>query len=82
MVRPRGVGSVRPLPGINEPLVSFKLAPEDWTSLGQVLTLLGRAMFPAGARKVIPSISGHEDWTTTDGVNEFWNKPLPEKATT
>ncbi|PDT44814.1 oxidoreductase [Sinorhizobium fredii] len=81
MIRPRGVGSVRPLPGINEPLVSFKLAPEDWISLGQVLTLLGQAMFAAGARKVIPSISGHEGWTNPDEVDEFRNKPLPEKAT-
>jgi len=81
MIRPRGVGSVRPLPGIDEPLVSFKLAPEDWIALGQVLTRLGRVMFAAGARKVFPSISGHEGWTSPDEVDEFWNKPLPKKAT-
>ncbi|MCA1510370.1 GMC family oxidoreductase [Bradyrhizobium sp. NBAIM01] len=81
MIRPRGVGSVRSLPGFDEPLVSFKLAPEDWIALGQVLTRLGQAMFAAGARKVFPSICGHEGWTSPDQVHEFWDKPLPERAT-
>ncbi|MCK1719875.1 GMC family oxidoreductase [Bradyrhizobium sp. 141] len=81
MIRPRGVGSVRSLPGFSEPLVSFKLAPEDWIALSQVLTRLGQAMFAAGARKVFPSISGHEGWTSPDQVHEFWNKPLPKRAT-
>ncbi|WP_439406525.1 GMC family oxidoreductase N-terminal domain-containing protein [Bradyrhizobium sp. DASA03076] len=81
MIRPRGVGSVRPIPSSNEPLVTFKLAPEDWIALSQVLTRLGQAMFAAGARKVFPSISGHEGWTSPDQVHEFWNKPLPKGAT-
>ncbi|WEX91693.1 GMC family oxidoreductase (plasmid) [Sinorhizobium garamanticum] len=81
MIRPRGVGLVRPLAGINEPLVRFKLAPEDWIALGQVLTRVGRAMFAADARKVLPSISGHEGWTSPDEVDEFWNKPLPKGST-
>ncbi|MER8511271.1 GMC family oxidoreductase [Mesorhizobium sp. M0894] len=81
MIRPRGVGSVRPLPGINEPLVSFELALQDWIALGQVLTRLGQVMFAAGARKVFPGISGHEGWTSVDQVHEFWNKPLPKRAT-
>lgn len=81
MIRPRGVGSVRPLPGINEPLVSFELALEDWIGLSQVLTRLGQAMFAAGAQKVFPGISGHEGWTSADQVQEFWNKPLPKRAT-
>ncbi|WP_085035780.1 FAD-dependent oxidoreductase [Ensifer aridi] len=81
MIRPRGVGSVRPLSGINEPLVRFKLAPEDWIALGQVLTRLGQAMFAAEARKVFPSISGHEGWTSPDQVHEFWYQPLPKRWT-
>ncbi|WP_409190552.1 GMC family oxidoreductase N-terminal domain-containing protein [Bradyrhizobium sp. RDM4] len=81
MIRPRGVGSVTWLPGFNEPLVRFKLAPEDWIALSQVLTRLGQAMFAAGARKVFPSIFGHEGWTSPDQVHEFWDKPLPNGAT-
>ncbi|WP_026187599.1 GMC family oxidoreductase N-terminal domain-containing protein [Ensifer sp. BR816] len=79
MIRPRGVGSVRSLSGINEPLVRFKLAPEDWIALGQVLTRLGQAMFAANARKVFPSISGHEGWTSPDQAHEFWHKPPPKR---
>lgn len=81
MIRPRGVGSVRPLPGSHEPLVRFKLAPEDWIALSQILTRLGQAMFAAGARKVFPSISGHAGWASPNHVHEFWNKPLPKGAT-
>ncbi|WP_338112383.1 GMC family oxidoreductase [Rhizobium gallicum] len=81
MIRPRGIGSVRPIPGGGEPLVRYKLAPEDWIALGQVLTRLGQAMFAAGACKVFPGISGHEGWTSPDQVHEFWNEPLPKKAT-
>ncbi|MVT78790.1 FAD-dependent oxidoreductase [Bradyrhizobium cajani] len=81
MIRPRGVGSVRLIPGSNGPVVTFKLVPEDWTALSQVLTRLGQALFAAGARKVFPSITGHEGWTSPDQVHEFWNKPLPKQAT-
>ncbi|TCU31321.1 GMC family oxidoreductase N-terminal domain-containing protein [Rhizobium azibense] len=81
MIRPRGVGAVRPLAGMSEPLVRFKLTPEDWMALGQVLTRLGGAMFAAGAREVFPSISGHEGWTGPDQVHEFWDEPLPKAAT-
>lgn len=81
MIRPRGVGKVRALPGVHEPLVSFSLAREDWIALGQVLTRLGKVMFAAGARKVLPSISGHPGWTSPDQVLEFWDSPLPSAAT-
>ncbi|AMA60024.1 FAD-dependent oxidoreductase [Bradyrhizobium sp. CCGE-LA001] len=81
MIRPRGVGSVRSLPGLNEPLVSFHLAPEDWIALGQVLSRVGQAMFAAGARKVFPSISGHGGWTSADQVDEFRDKHLPKGST-
>ncbi|CCM80199.1 FAD-dependent oxidoreductase [Rhizobium mesoamericanum] len=81
MIRPRGVGAVRPLPGINEPLVRFTLAPEDWIALGQILTRLGQVMFAAGARKVFPNIFGHEGWTSPDQVHEFWDNPLPKRQT-
>lgn len=81
MIRPRGVGSIRVLPFACEPLVRFALAPEDWSALGQGLTRLGEAMFAAGARRVIPSITGHDGWTEARQAREFWDTPLPKAAT-
>jgi choline dehydrogenase-like flavoprotein len=81
MIRPIGIGSVRPLPFAAEPLVRYALAPEDWTALGQALSRLGAAMFAAGARLVYPSISGHPGWTRPDQVCEFLDRPLPKGRT-
>jgi choline dehydrogenase-like flavoprotein len=81
MIRPIGIGSVVPLPGCLEPLVRYALAPEDWIALGQALTRLGQAMFAAGARLVIPSISGHPGWSAIEGVSQYWSSPLPRAST-
>ena len=81
MIRPRGVGSILALPGVREPLVRYRLAPEDWIALGQIVTRLGQAMFAAGAKKVFPSITGHAGWTDAKQVMEYWDKPLPKTAT-
>jgi choline dehydrogenase-like flavoprotein len=81
MIRPIGIGSVRPLPFAAEPLVRFALAPEDWTALGRALSRLGAAMFAAGAQLVYPSISGHPGWTRPDQVCEFLDRPLPKRRT-
>jgi choline dehydrogenase-like flavoprotein len=81
MIRPLGIGSVVPLPGCREPLVRYVLAPEDWIVLGQALSHLGEAMFAAGARLVIPSISGHPGWRTAAEVHQYWDTPLPRNRT-
>ena len=81
MIRPLGIGSVVPLPGCHEPLVRYALAPEDWIGLGKALSRLGKAMFAAGARFVMPSISGHPGWRTPAEVGEFWNNTLPRRKT-
>jgi choline dehydrogenase-like flavoprotein len=81
MIRPNGIGSVRPLPFVAEPLVRYALAPEDWVRLGQALSRLGEAMFAAGALTVYPSISGHPGWTQSDRAREFLDRPLPKSQT-
>ena len=81
MIRPKGIGSIKPLPFADEPLVRFRLAPEDWRALGQGLTRLSQAMFAAGARRVIPSITGHAGWSDASQAREFETAPLPKSAT-
>lgn len=81
MIRPRGIGSVTPIPFAREPFVRFNLAPEDWKALGQGLTRLSQAMFAAGAKQVIPSITGHEGWSDARQVDQFFDSQLPKKNT-
>lgn len=68
MIRPRGGGAVRAIPGLRDPLVSYRLTPQDWISFSDILGKLGHAMFAAGARRVIPSISGHPGWAGIDDL--------------
>lgn len=81
MIKPRGIGTITPLPFASEPLVRFKLAPDDWTNLGQALARLAQVMFAAGARRVIPSITGHAGWIDADQATEFLTAPLPRVGT-
>ena len=64
MARAEGTGRVRPLPGVADPLVGYRLTPADRRNLAIGLGRLGRLMFAAGARRVFPSITGHEGWTS------------------
>lgn len=81
MIRPKGVGAIRPIPFADEPVVSYGLTREDWKALGEALSRLGQAMFAAGARRVIPSLTGHEGWSQSAQTREFWDQPLPRSAT-
>lgn len=81
MIRPKGQGAVRVLPGFRDPLVSFKLTPEDWAGLSQISGRLGEAMFAAGAKRVIPSITGHTGWTSMDALKAELPLALPPGRT-
>lgn len=62
MARAEGTGSIRPLPGVGDPLVTYRLTDADRRNLASGLGRLGRLMFAAGARRVFPSITGHAGW--------------------
>jgi choline dehydrogenase-like flavoprotein len=62
MIRPEGMGSIKMLPGIKEPMVKFNLNKTDRSNLVKGLNYLKQAMFAAGAELVIPSIKGHKGW--------------------
>jgi choline dehydrogenase-like flavoprotein len=81
MVRGVGTGTVRPMPGLAEPLVRYALAGVDWTNLGLGVARLGQAMFAAGATHVYPSIAGHPGWTSLDSCIEFAHRALPANRT-
>lgn len=50
-----GRGAVRTLPGLSDPLVTYRLTPRDRAVLGQGLARLALVMLEAGAVEVYPS---------------------------
>jgi choline dehydrogenase-like flavoprotein len=68
MIRPDGVGRVRAVPGLAEPILSYGLTERDWRRLRDGLALLVRALLAAGATWVIPSLRGHPGWTDANRV--------------
>jgi choline dehydrogenase-like flavoprotein len=68
MIRPDGVGRVRSVPGLTEPILSYTLTERDWRRLRDGLGMLARALLAAGATRVIPSIRGHVGWSEAGKV--------------
>ena len=68
MVRGRGVGTVRTLPGIADPLVRYELTPDDWRNLAHGSVKLAELMFAAGAAEVFHPGGGHAGWRSVDEV--------------
>ncbi len=96
MIRPDGVGRVRTLPGVDEPVTSYLLTERDRRRLWQGAQLLAGALFAAGAEHVTPSVVCHPGWTdpgaaARDGappgskvnlmsIHLFGSCPMGEKA--
>lgn len=53
-----GRGSVRVLPGLRDPLVRYRLGPDDLATLGEGVRVLCRALLAAGATEVYPGVRG------------------------
>ncbi|MCP5433768.1 MAG: GMC family oxidoreductase [Alphaproteobacteria bacterium] len=81
MIRPKGQGRVLALPGLAEPLVFFRLAPDDWRALAEIGARLGEAMFAAGAREVWPSVTGAGPWRSVGEARALADGDLPQART-
>ena len=81
MIRPDGVGRVRSVPGLVEPVVSYRLTERDWWRLGQGLERLSRGLFGAGAVEIVPSIRRHPGWKTPAELQAHPPIALPRSAT-
>lgn len=64
MIKPDGVGRIQCLPGIADPIVTYKLTERDWRRLGDGAQKLAGALFAAGAQHVTPAIRGHAGWAS------------------
>lgn len=78
---PEGQGRVLALPGLAEPLVFFRLAPDDWRALAEIGARLGEAMFAAGAREVWPSVTGTGPWRSVGEARALADGGLPQART-
>jgi choline dehydrogenase-like flavoprotein len=58
MIRPRGAGWLRAVPGLQEPLVAYSLTDEDWARLEDGASTLAEGLFGVGADLITPCISG------------------------
>jgi choline dehydrogenase-like flavoprotein len=78
MIRPDGVGRIRTVPGLAEPILNYGLTKRDWRRLRDGLILLVRALLAAGATRVIPSVRGHPGWTDASQVEPDLRCGLPQ----
>lgn len=68
-IRPRRAsGAVRVVPGLRDPLVTFRLSRADLALLASGLRRLAHLMLAAGARAVYPSLPGGGTITAPDDV--------------
>ncbi len=73
MITGEGFGTVRPIPGMRDPLVQYRLTPADLSDLGDGLYKLAESMFAAGATDVFPALP---DRLVLRGPDDL--KKLPE----
>ena len=66
LVMVEGRGSVRCLPGLNEPLVNFNLTDQDLKNLGEGLYKLGQVLFAAGALEIYSPLQAEESFSKID----------------
>lgn len=81
MVRAKGTGTVYAMPGGAAPIVTYKLANQDWHELGKGVARLGQALLQTGAKSVLPSINGHQGWQSEIEAAIAIEKPLPRMKT-
>ena len=79
MVRGHGSGRIYAMPNGAAPLVTYKLAPADWSSLGQGIAKLGQALLRVGAAAILPSVNGHNGWYTPYEAEDAIHDVLPRK---
>jgi choline dehydrogenase-like flavoprotein len=71
MISPQGKGSIRTIPMFKDPLVRYKLLPEDLRTLSEALRKLAMLMFEAGAIALFPSINGERRLTRREDISRL-----------
>ena len=69
MIAGGNTGAIRVLPGFDEPLVSYRLAPDDLRDLALCLRRLAEMLLAAGAVELLGSVSGMPPIRTRDDLS-------------
>ena len=80
MIAGSGQGTLRVLPGCDDPLVRYRLTEDDLGELGVGLKYLCRLLFRAGAVELFPSIAGSEPIRSEADLDRL-PMPLPKSRT-
>ena len=71
MISPEGRGSVRTLPGFNDPLVRYGLTQNDRRNLAEGLRKLSELIFAVGAVRICPGIAGSRCLASPDDLTQL-----------
>lgn len=72
-IRSEAGGRVLAVPGLRDPVVSYRLTDGDMSRLARGLVHLGELLLAAGATEVYPSITGGEVARGVDGLRSWWD---------
>jgi choline dehydrogenase-like flavoprotein len=73
-------GTVRPIFGLPDPLIRYRLSAEDLRDLATALRRLTRMLLAAGARIVYPSIAGARPITGEDQLSTIPGSLPPDRS--
>ncbi|MCU1497816.1 MAG: choline dehydrogenase-like flavoprotein [Acidimicrobiales bacterium] len=79
-IRSEGSGAVIALPGLQAPLVTYRLTPNDLSKLAQGLVALGEALLAAGAVELYPSVTGATVARSSADLARWWDAVTPKAA--
>jgi choline dehydrogenase-like flavoprotein len=80
MITGPNTGTVRPVFGLPDPLVRYRLSAEDMRDLATVMRRLTKMLLAAGARTVYPSIVGARPITGEDQLSTIPGALQPDRA--
>jgi choline dehydrogenase-like flavoprotein len=72
-IRSDSTGRVRTVPGLREPIVSYRLTDGDMSRLARGLVHLCELLFAAGAVEIFPSISSGAPLTSPADLGSIWS---------
>ena len=79
-IRSEGSGQVVAVPGVEAPLVSYRLTEGDVSRLARGLVHLGEALLAAGASELVPSVIGAPTVRRVEELSSWWEAVSRNRA--
>jgi choline dehydrogenase-like flavoprotein len=79
-IRTEGSGRVVAVPGLQAPVVSYRLTDADLSRLARGLVHLGEALLAAGATELYPSVRGGPVVRRPEGLVDWWSGVTRSRA--